>query len=309
MRRMLLAMLAVVLIVIGSASAQEGDPLLTRDWSLVNDYIIQLQRANVERLSATAFDLVISDIAIAGSSRERIEALRQSSGGPKLIVAYMSIGQAARFQYYWKPEWRREDGSWPEWAVEFDATWANDVWVQYWHPGWQEIILTGEDAYIDQIIDQGFDGVLLDRVDAAWYFESQGRETAYQEMADFVTAIATYTRERSPNFGIFTINGEDMGLRFRDQGYLDQVTGVLVEDLYYGYPTDNAASPAEWTAEREAMLDEWVTVGRLVLTVDYTRLDEQINDAYARSAARGYIPYVSSRSLSRLFIHEGHEPD
>jgi cysteinyl-tRNA synthetase len=289
--------------------AQGNDPLLARDWSLVNDYIIQLQRANVERLGVTAFDLVISDIAIAGGSRERIEALRQSAGGSKLIVAYMSIGQAARFQYYWQPEWRREANTWPEWAVEFDATWANDVWVQYWHPGWQEIILTGADAYIDRIIDQGFDGVLLDRVDAAWYFESQGRETAYQEMADFVTAIAAHARQRSPGFGIFTINGEDIGLRFREQGYLDVVTGVLVEDLYYGYPTDNTASPSDWTAEREAMLDQWVTQDRLVLTVDYARFDEQIDEAYARSAARGYIPYVSSRSLSRLFIHENHEPD
>jgi cysteinyl-tRNA synthetase len=309
MKRILISLLILQFVFSGPLAAQDTDSLLNRDWSLVNDYIIQLQRGNVNRLGATAFDLIISDIAIAGGSRERIEALRQSEGGSKLVVAYMSIGQAARFQYYWQPEWRREDGTWPEWAVEFDATWANDVWVQYWHPGWQEIILTGADAYIDRIIDQGFDGVLLDRVDAAWYFESQGRETAYQEMADFVIAIANHSRERSPNFGIFTINGEDIGLRFREQGYMDTVTGLLVEDLYYGYPTDNVASPADWTAGREAMLDEWVTAGRLVLTVDYTRFDDQINDAYTRSSERGYIPYVSSRSLSRLFIHEGHEPD
>jgi endo-alpha-1,4-polygalactosaminidase (GH114 family) len=50
-------------------------------------------------------------------------------------------------------------------------------------------------------------------------------------------------------------------------------------------------------------------VDKLVLTVDYTRFDEQIDDAYERSAALGFIPYVSDRGLGGLFVHEGHEPD
>jgi endo-alpha-1,4-polygalactosaminidase (GH114 family) len=87
------------------------------------------------------------------------------------------------------------------------------------------------------------------------------------------------------------------------------VTGVLVEDLYYGYPRDHEPSPADWTAAREAMLDQWVTNDKLVLTVDYTLRPDQIDDAYTRSAARGYIPYCSDRGLSRLLIHAGHEPD
>lgn len=139
--------------------------------------------------------------------------------------------------------------------------------------------------------------------------KEKGRETAYQEMIDFVMAIAEHARERSPGFGVFTINGDDIPLRYPESGYMEAVTGILVEDLYYGYPVDNQASPADWTVIRETQLDEWVEAGKLVLTVDYTRFTEQIDDAYARSAARGYIPYVSDRGLRRLFIHEGHEPD
>jgi cysteinyl-tRNA synthetase, unknown class len=280
-----------------------------RDWSAVDDYIVQLQRARANRLSETAYDLVISDIALAGGSPAVLDGLRESDPDSKLVVAYMSIGQAAQFQYYWQPEWSREDGTWPEWAADFDGFWAGDVWVHYWHPGWQEIILTGEDAYIDRIIDAGFDGVLLDRVDAVTYYEETGRTTAYEEMIDFVMAIAAHARERSPEFGIFTINGEDIPLRYPESGYMDAVTGILVESLYYGYPADHRASPEDWTALREANLDEWVAAGKLVLTVDYTRFPEQIDDAYARSAERGYIPYVSDRGLSRLFVYEGHEPD
>jgi cysteinyl-tRNA synthetase len=301
----LIGVIAGWLLVLAEPLLAQDEPQHNRDWLAVNDYIIQLQRPRADRLGRTAYDLVISDISLAGNSPEQIAALRHSEGEPKLVVAYMSIGQAAKFQYYWQPEWG--DGNRPDWIDAPDGVWAGDFWVHYWETAWQEIILTGNDAYIDRIIDMGFDGVLLDRVDAATYYEELGRDSAYQEMADFVVAIADHARERSPGFGVFTINGEDIGMRYPD--YLEVVTGVLVEDLYYGYPRDHEPSPADWTTRREDMLDQWVANDKLVLTVDYTLRPEQIDDAYARSAARGYIPYCSDRGLSRLFIHSGHEPD
>lgn len=304
-------LLGIVFLLLGSSTfAQDSDEAPERDWGAVNDYIIQIQRARANRLAPTAYDLVIADIALSGSSRENIEALRHSEGGEKLVVAYMSIGQAATFQYYWQTEWRRDSEFWPHWADEPDGTWAGDVWVQYWDPDWQEIILTGEDAYIDRIIDMGFDGVLLDRVDAATYYEEEkGRDTAYAEMVDFVMAIAAHAEERSPGFGVFTINGEDIPLRYPESGYMEAVTGVLVESLHYGYPRDNEPSYEDWTAQREAMLDQWVDAGNLVLVVDYTLRPEQIEDAYTRSWEHGYIPYASVRSLARMLIHEGFGPD
>jgi endo-alpha-1,4-polygalactosaminidase (GH114 family) len=87
------------------------------------------------------------------------------------------------------------------------------------------------------------------------------------------------------------------------------MTGVGVEDLYYGYPVDHQASPPEWTAEREAILDQWVAAGKLVLTIDYTGRPEQIADAYFRAYSHGYVPYVTDRALGRLRINPGFEPD
>lgn len=288
------------------ASGQDNVP--PRDWSAADDFIIQLQRARVNQLAPTAYDLVISDIALAGNSRAEIERLQRSEGGDKLVVAYMSIGQAATFQYYWQPEWSLT-GERPEWADLPDGTWAGDIWVHYWDPRWQSIIIDGEDSYLDRIIDMGFDGVLLDRVDAATYYEERGRETAYDEMIDFVMAIADHARERSPGFGVFTINGEDIPLRDPDSGYMEAVTGILVESLYYGYPRDHEPSPPDWTAVREADLAQWVEAGKLVLNLNYSRVPEHITDSYTRSHENGYLSYISDRGLSRLFIYEGFEPD
>jgi endo-alpha-1,4-polygalactosaminidase (GH114 family) len=52
-----------------------------------------------------------------------------------------------------------------------------------------------------------------------------------------------------------------------------------------------------------------VAAGKLVLTIDYTGHPEQISDAYFRAHEHGYVPYVTDRSLGRLRINPGFEPE
>jgi len=274
------------------------------DWLAVNDFLYQLQRARPERIGDTAYDLVVVSIGAAGGSREVIENLKHSPGGGKIVLCYMSIGQAEDYRFYWQRAWYENP---PSWLDVPDPDWAGDYWVRYWDPGWQAIVYGSPDSFLDQILDLGFDGVYLDRVDAYYYYQEQGREAATREMADFVISLAEYARQRHPGFGVFPQNAEELGTLFPD--YLEIVTGVGVEDLYYGYPRDHASSPPKWTAEREVILDQWVAAGKLVLTIDYSRIPEQIDDAYIRAQARGYVPFVTVRSLGQLIINEGHEPD
>ncbi len=114
--------------------------------------------------------------------------------------------------------------------------------MRYWDADWQSIIYGSPDSYLDKIMDLGFDGIYLDRVDAYWRYEEQGREQAAQEMADFVIRLAEYARERKPGFGVFPQNAEELGIQFPD--YMKAATGIGIEDLYYGYPRDHEPSPA-----------------------------------------------------------------
>jgi cysteinyl-tRNA synthetase len=297
--RLLLALLLLAVLTTGCAS-RSPEP----DWLAVDDFLYQLQRADPDRVGETAFDLAVVTLATAGSSPQVIPALKNSPGGPKIVLCYMSIGQSETYRWYWDPDWERNP---PSWLDVPDGVWAGDHWVRYWEPGWQEIIYGNPDAYLDQILALGFDGVYLDRVDAYWYYQDQGRDTAAQEMVDFILDFSAYARKEHPGFGVFPQNAEELGTMFPD--FLEAMTGIGVEDLYYGYPRDHEPSPAEWTAERERILDQWVEAGRLVLTIDYTARPEQISDAYFRSNARGYVPYVTDRSLGRMRINPGFEPD
>jgi cysteinyl-tRNA synthetase, unknown class len=274
------------------------------DWLAVDDFLYQLQHADPDRIGKTAFDLAVVTLATAGSSPDVIPALKNSPGGPKIILCYMSIGQSETYRWYWQPEWETDP---PDWLDVPDGVWAGDHWVHYWDPDWQHIIYGTPESYLDQIMALGFDGVYLDRVDAYWYYQDQGRTTAAREMVDFILEFSAYARKRHPGFGIFPQNAEELGVMFPD--FLAAMTGIGVEDLYYGYPRDHEPSPPDWTAEREAILDQWVAADKLVLTIDYTARPEQIADAYFRSHARGYVPYVTDRSLGRLRINPGFEPD
>ena len=304
MPRTLLGLAVLVILSMLLSACQPSAPADEPDWDSVKNFLYQLQHAAPDRIGETAFDLIVVPISAAGSSPEVIPALKNSPGGPKIVLCYMSIGQSENYRWYWKPEWIKNP---PEWLEKPDETWAGDYWVKYWMPEWQRIIYGTPESYLDQILALGFDGVYLDRVDAYWYFQDQGRATAAREMVDFILNFTKYARRKPPGFGVFPQNAEELGILFPD--FLAAMTGIGVEDLYYGYPRDHEPSPPEWTAEREAALDQWVAAGKLVLTIDYTARPEQIADAYARSHARGYIPYVTDRSLGRLRINPGFEPE
>jgi cysteinyl-tRNA synthetase len=300
----LLVLLVALPSLTGCGGGSTGEPVPSDAWD-VDNFLYQLQRANATRIGGTAFDLVVTSIDIAGNSPETVPALKHSPGGDKTVLAYLSIGQAEDYRFYWDPSWKTDP---PSWLDEPDPDWRGDYWVRYWDPGWKAIIFGSPDAYLDRIIALGFDGIYLDRVDAYAYFEERdGRRTAAREMADFVIELAEYAREQRPGFGVFPQNAEELGTMFDD--YLDTVTGIGIEDLYYGQIADHEPSPPADTAERERILSDWVDAGKLVLTIDYTARPEQISDAYRRSIEHGFVPYVTDRSLGRIRINPGFEPE
>jgi len=127
-------------------------------------------------IDATDYDLLIMDLfyedqsgsVTALSAADLAPLATKANGGARLLVCYMSIGEAEDYRYYWEESWDKDP---PSWLAGENPLWRGNYKVEYWDPDWQAIIYGDTDAYLDKIMNAGFDGVYLDIIDAYEYFE------------------------------------------------------------------------------------------------------------------------------------------
>ena len=125
----------------------------------------------ITAVSATDYDLIIMDLFHndqAYTSAEIGQLKAKRSGGARLVICYMSIGEAEDYRWYWDASWT--PGS-PDWLKEENPEWEGNYAVEYWQSGWQSVICGNDGSYVKKILDAGFDGVYLDKIDAFEYFE------------------------------------------------------------------------------------------------------------------------------------------
>jgi cysteinyl-tRNA synthetase len=307
----------LVLLASGSLLAAPENPPATRpaDPGAVKSFVYQLQKIDPAAIAQTKFDLAVIDYSADGSDDKRfsaaqIKSLRESPARRKIVLSYLSIGEAEDYRWYWKRAWKpapdgKPPADAPSWLGPEDPDWHGNYKVRYWDPAWQAIVR----QYVDKIIATGFDGVYLDIIDAYEFWGPDGpsglkRKTAEREMIDFVKSIAKYAREDRgvPQFLVFVQNCEELG---KHPDYLAAVSGIGREDTWYNGNKPNKASDI---AEILANLDRFKDAGKPVLCIDYVTREKLIDDFYAKAAAKGYVPYANVRQLDRLTINKGHEP-
>ena len=140
---------------------------------LINPQRYATAQALVDAISATNYDLVILDFFFSDQSYTpaQIAQLKtKANGAQRLLIAYMSIGEAEDYRYYWQENWTTAP---PEWLKEENPNWPGNYRVVYWQEEWKSIIYGDDTAYLDKILHAGFDGVYLDIIDAFEYFEEQ----------------------------------------------------------------------------------------------------------------------------------------
>jgi cysteinyl-tRNA synthetase len=83
--------------------------------------------------------------------------------------------------------------------------------------------------------------------------------------------------------------------------YVDAISGMGREDLFYGYDRDDEPTPAEETERIAAFLDVAHDRGVTILVTDYCSTQTFVDDSYAQSEARGYISFAADhRELDRI---------
>ena len=144
-------------------------------WSQVQNFAYQLQpskdesrEAFLSALGSSGYDLIVMDYSFDGSGPQafrpgEIAALRNQCGCK--LLAYVSIGEAESYRWYWQSSWGTDP---PPWLGPENPNWPGDYRVRYWDPAWQAIVF----QYLDQVMAQGFDGVYLDTVDTYEYWQN-----------------------------------------------------------------------------------------------------------------------------------------
>lgn len=139
---------------------------------LINPSNYVSRQAFVDAVAATNYDLVIMDLFFNNGTSftsSEIDAIRRKqNGGTRLVVSYMSVGEAEDYRYYWNPDWKTGD---PEWLRKENTQWKGNYKVWYWESEWKDVIFGTSNSYLSKIQDAGFDGVFLDIIDGFEYFE------------------------------------------------------------------------------------------------------------------------------------------
>lgn len=125
----------------------------------------------IAAVTATNYDAIIIDLFLNDevfTAAEIAQLKNKANGGKRLVICYMSIGEAEDYRYYWNESWNSNK---PDWIAAENPDWPGNFKVKYWNADWQGIIYKNIDSYLTKITTAGFDGVYLDIIDAFEYFE------------------------------------------------------------------------------------------------------------------------------------------
>ena len=254
-------------------------------------------------IAASPFDLVVADHAISADrrfqrafTREEITRMKSRPDGTRRIVlAYLSIGEAERYRFYWRQEWY-EPGRAPPWLSTANERWDGNWRVRFWDHGWRDVIFTGADTYLARIKAQGFDGIYLDRADVYQELLDE-RPDARADMLRFIRDLAEAARRDDPRFLVVMQNAEEL---VREKALLAVLDGVAKEDLFHGVEHDEKPNPPAMIAGSLADLRRARDAGLTVLAVEYLSETTAASSAVRRLRGERFVPLVTERSLGSL---------
>ncbi|MFQ5574558.1 MAG: endo alpha-1,4 polygalactosaminidase [Terriglobia bacterium] len=311
--------LLVIAAGLGCASERSNEVAESRADRLrqVRFFCYQIQKQhfddNIEKIVQSDYDLVIVDQirSILGDEDydsqgevRRIKESRGRTGRGKIVLAYIDVGEAESYRWYWKDTW--EVGN-PDWIVAEDPDgWDENYPVKFWVGEWKRLMK----SYVKRIMDDGYDGIYLDWLEAysfapvAEAAEQAGLDPAL-ELREFVRELATFARSREPEFILVAQNAPEMG---EDAEYVALFDAIAQEAIWYdgGGDPDDETEPGDHevdtdlTQEYVNHLEDWQALGKPVFNIEYAEEPENAVEAYRLGEEHGFVSYVTLRPLAAL---------
>lgn len=255
----------------------------------------QLQKFDGNALAKNDADVFVIDYAKGGGreplTRQEVELLKKKPDGTRrLVISYISIGEAEQYRYYWKPEFKDTPAAWD---MGENCAWPQNNMVRFWSPEWKDTIIRAPDSYLRRIASAGFDGVYLDRIDVYGHM-NEPKLDLETEMKSFVAEIKSVGSTLKPGFLVIAQNAEDL---LEDRAYRNSIDGLGKEDLLYGSKGTNARNSDKdigWSLERlNKLRADW----KPIFAVEYPESKELASGATAELRKLGFVPTIQHRSL------------
>ncbi len=301
---------------------------------------VNVEAETITQIADSTYDMVVLDFIPSEENNtdypmaDVVDQLHNASH-PKLVIAYIDIGQAENFRTYWQPSWGIGD---PEWIVTGDPDgWEGNFPVAYWYEEYRDVWLS-EGGYLQAILDAGFDGVYLDWVEAysdedvAAFADADGAD-ARQEMIWWVGDIGEYGRLQHPDFIVISQNAAELA---QSDEFVEAIDAIAQEQVWFDGSADNnppgdcplprtddaidtddyydslsSACRRQYDEFPESTLhvssEEYVrdlqlaqNKGLIIFTVDYALEPDNIAWIYETSRGLGFVPFAGNRALDRF---------
>jgi len=234
------------------------------------------------------FDLVVLD----GHHHPPLE---HTSPGRPILLGYLSFGEVDIDGPFWtlakgKPFLVKKNEFWNSWIVDIR------------NPAWEKLLF---DVAIPQIFKKGFDGLFLDTLDSSLELLEDDGKDKFKGIEPALKRLIKKIKTKYPKKCIAVNRG--LPALPIIAPYIDV---VVIEDLYSYYAGHEKRYQKVDPEVRRVVLGQVETGLKVnpeltILSLDYAAVDQAdlAREAINYSKKRGFIPYVSTYELNRVFFY------
>ncbi|MEE2951845.1 MAG: endo alpha-1,4 polygalactosaminidase [Pseudomonadota bacterium] len=261
----------------------------------------QYQNLDIAALADSDLDMIVIEPSLNDDlglfvSPDEIEVLkRKPNDGRRLVIGYLSIGEVDTKRWYWPEHWRRDP---PAWLGSENPAWPGSHPVRYWEDGWIDLLLGTEPGLLNLLLDRGYDGVLLDRVDAFTDWRMSVPD-ADRRMVALVVQIAKAARKKRRGFLLLTQNAEPL---LQYDAYRQNIDGMNKESLLTGLRCQDCMNSAEDVTWSLDFIEKARNDGLKLFATEYLSDSALIEPVRKRLAYLGFTPFLGVRNLDKLPI-------
>ena len=255
----------------------------------------QLTNYDLEKLNKVEADVFVVDYAVGGGkipmTAAQVERLKKKpDGSRRIVISYLSIGEAEEYRYYWQESWAKQK---PGWLGPENCAWPKAHAIRYWRDEWKDLSFRQPDSYIKRIIDVGFDGVYLDRVDMYDWFRKENPNSR-AEMIKYMAELSAQSKRWKPGFFVVPQNAEEL---LSDRRYRRVIDALGKEDLLHSGSETGKRNPAGEIRSNYMRISQLLWAYKPVFAVEYLLTKDAIAKSEAELRSLNIVPTVQTRGL------------